>query len=421
MKPIINKYLPIIYNTNVLKILFFVGTLIISFIETSGSSDFLIYQHASQDVVHHINPYNHPYIDGYYYYYSIFFAYLIFPFTYLPAYWSTFLWLIFNSYLLYLIIYQISDFVDVSKYNKKFQSLFYFLLILFNMRTIRENYHSAQITIFILFLMIYSLKFILKKQYILSSILLALAINIKLLALPLMFYYLYRGYWKTFIFTITFTVLLFVIPYLWLPHSFYINCMKDWLNLINPSNNKHLIDVDERSFHGITTLLTTLFIKHPPDIYALPIRRYIVDLNVQQVITIIQISRIILIASVLYVIRSLPFQSCKNKMCLFYEASYIMALIPLIFPHQQHYAFLLQMPAISILILLAMQNAFNIYHKIFLLIIFLGFNLKIIFGMLNNYYDHFKILTYAGLLVVGLMIYFKTKFNCNNHSFSAPL
>jgi hypothetical protein len=38
-------------------------------------------------------------------------------------------------------------------------------------------------------------------------------------------------------------------------------------------------------------------------------------------------------------------------------------------------------------------------------IIYLSFNLKVLLGEFNPYYEHFKILTYGALLLVGLLFY----------------
>lgn len=39
-----------------------------------------------------------------------------------------------------------------------------------------------------------------------------------------------------------------------------------------------------------------------------------------------------------------------------------------------------------------------------LVILFLCFNLKVLLGMWNEYYDHYKILTYGGLITLVLML-----------------
>ena len=386
------------------KALYFIVAIIVCLIEAEGRSDFDIYLMASKDLIQHINPYSHSYIDGYYYYYSMLFAYLIYPFSFLGYYWSTFFWLLVNAYLLYKIIQQIAEFLGISKSLNRKTFVFYALLLLFNIRTIRENFHSAQVTILILFLMLYSLKYLVENRIWLSALLLALAVNIKLLALPVVVYYFYRRQFKMVMYVVLFVVAMYLLPLLWMSSSFYYECMQQWWMNINPNNDKHLIDVEERSFHSITTLISTLFLAHPPDMYALPIRRYIIDLDVHQVKLLIQLVRMILISSVLWIIRAFPFQKIESKHYLFFEWSYVVALIPLIFPHQQHYAFLLHMPAISILLYVAIHHRLNKIQMFGLVVLFLCFNLKILLGMWNEYYDHYKILTYGGLITLVLML-----------------
>ncbi len=408
MKSINNTFL-LYLKPSYYKFLFFTIAIIFSLIEAKERNDFTIYQMAASDVVNHINPYAYSYIDGYYYYYSLFFAYIIYPFTYINAYWVNLLWLLINFYFLYLIIRKISKFLTISTYPIKTQLIFYILLILFNIRTIRENYHAGQVTILILFLMTYSLHFLWEQKNITSALLLALAINIKLLAIPLLVYYIYRAYWKTSLYTLFFVLLFFILPLSWMKTNFYLECINQCWKLVNPNHPLHILDVDERSFHSISTLITTLFMKHAPDIDALPIRRYILDLPPHYVKLIIFAARIFLISSALIIIRKYPFQKTNNQMTLFYEATYIIALIPLVFPHQQHYAFLLQLPSISILILASLNKTLSPTHLFLFIIAFLCFNLKILLGIFNEYYDHFKILTYGSVIIIFIQICIKPK------------
>lgn len=387
------------------KILYFLLATVVCFVEAEGRSDFTIYQLAANTLFHHQNPYAQPYIDGYYYYYSLLFLYLTYPFQFLDAYWATFLWLFLNACFLYAVMHELSRLLNIQKHNSFAQSLFYASLLIFNIRTIRENFHSAQVTVFILFLMIYSLKFLLNRQRVFSAFLLALAINIKLLALPLLLYYWYIGHIRTVFYTIILLILFYTMPILWMGDKFYGECMQQWWLLVNPNNDKHLIDVEERSFHSITTLISTLFLKNPPDVYALPVRRYVMELSVEQVKLLIQFVRFVFVISVLGIIRRKPFHKPPDTMVLFYEFSYVIALIPLIFPHQQHYAFLMQMPAISILIyqLIFQNKRLTRLDKWMMAGIFLCFNLKILLGVWDVYYEHYKILTYGGILTIVLL------------------
>lgn len=397
------------------KSFYFVLSIIISLVEANNKNDFAIYKSASIDLINNINPYSHSYIDGYYYYYSMMFGYIIYPFNWLPTYISNFLWLFTNFVLLYFVIIKLHQLLNISNLISEKQFLFYVILLAFNLRFIRENFHSGQVSILILFLMLYSFDLLLKGKYILSGFLLALAINIKLLALPLLMYYLYRGYFKSIAYTLFFLIVLYTLPLIWLNENFYFDCISKWWHLINPNNDHHLIDVEERSFHSITTLLTTLLMKNPPDIYALPIRRYILDLSPEYVKMIIQIVRIILISSVLFIIREFPFSKNQNIRKLFLEFSYILALIPLIFPHQQHYAFIFQMPALAFITYFLLTHSLSQSDIIFSILIFLCFNLKIILGEFNEYYEHFKILTYGTLMVIGFLQLNRTKLIAENN------
>jgi len=95
------------------------------------------------------------------------------------------------------------------------------------------------------------------------------------------------------------------------------------------------------------------------------------------------------------------------------EVSYILLLVPLIFPHQQHYAFLFALPAFSVVayFLMIKPETYK-YRKItvaLLILIGLSFDLKLLLGEFNAYYDHFKIITYSALLLIPLLAYVSKK------------
>ena len=118
--------------------------------------------------------------------------------------------------------------------------------------------------------------------------------------------------------------------------------------------------------------------------------------------------RLILILLTLKVLASRPFVREKSDMQLLYEVSFILALMPLIFPHQQHYAFFMQFPATTYLlyIFFMKRNASGApwIEMTGLIFIFFSFNFYIIAEGLKDFMEHYKILTYAGLLVVILLL-----------------
>jgi hypothetical protein len=82
-------------------------------------------------------------------------------------------------------------------------------------------------------------------------------------------------------------------------------------------------------------------------------------------------------------------------------------LIPLIFPHQQHYAFLMMVPGFAWLMAPYWNKHRNwtwLGRREWLLIfIFITMNIHFLLGVWSGYYNHFKILTYGGLLALGMM------------------
>ena len=97
--------------------------------------------------------------------------------------------------------------------------------------------------------------------------------------------------------------------------------------------------------------------------------------------------------------------------------SYLCLIIPLIFPHQQHYAFFFIFPASTYLLfylvyLFFIKENYKItkYFKIkkitlivFISIVYFLTNSHFILGQFNNFYDHYKTLTYGVLILMTLL------------------
>jgi len=400
----------------ILKATLFVLLFLYIVIESTGQGDFHIYSSAAAKVFGAESIYAMSFGDGFHYLYSLIFAICLYPFTFLPFYVSKFLWLTLNAVLLYKSLKIIFSFFDDKPRVSKW---FYVLVVLFSIRFIHENFHTAQITIVILYLCLASIDLIFNRnKMLLGAFLLAVGINIKLLPIVLLPYLFYRGKFKALFATLGFCAVLWLLPILFLGYEKNFALMNDWWALMNPNSAKNVLDVEETSFHSLTTLFATLFIQDPGDIHALEFRRNILHLSFEQLFWVLNITRILLVSSTLYFLSTLPFRNVMSKKHQLYELSYILALVPLIFPHQQHYAFIFFLPAIAVILYYTFSNYnnFNKLQKCFLVallgIIFLSFNLKVLLGEFNPFYEHYKILTYGGLLVIIMLFYkpIKTSF-----------
>ena len=393
------------YKTQILLLFAFVYLLI----EAQNTNDFDIFYAASNDLFQGVEIYNKLYAQWYHYLYSLLFTLVLFPLTFLPVYVAKLIWLCLNLFLLFRIQKIIRDYFLKIQLSEKKTNWILFLLFIFSLRFIRDNFHLAQMTIFILYSIVEGMDLIWKKKEIQGAALLALGINIKLMPLVFLPYLFWKGYFKAFSLTVFFILIYFFIPIVILGPDNFFKQIHSWWNLINPSQTKHIIDTEERSFHSLTTLIPTLFMENVPDQFALPIKRNLANLSVEQVNKIILLFRLFLIVLTLFFIGFKPFEKEENSFKNWRDLSYLCLIIPLIFPHQQFYAFLLCIPAVSCLLIFwhSMQgNKNTLSHITFvsLLLVYLCFNLSLLLGEFNAYYEHFKIITYGALLIVIVLI-----------------
>ncbi len=377
--------------------------------EAQGNGDFFIFSSAGGDLSSHLDIYKKDYFDGYHYYYSVLFAIFLNPLYTLPFYPVKLAWLLLNVFLFLHLMYLLYQSEPINKLSQKRKSWFMILAFVFSFRFFHQNIHASQITILILWCCIYGLLLIHKGKAISGAAILAMGINIKLLPIVFLPYLLYRGYFKAFVFCVLFYASALILPSLIIGHTYNMGLLTSWFNLINPTNQMHVLDVDERSFHGLSTLLSTLLVAEVPDPLALDVPRNILNISIPALTKVLLIVRLALVSYTLYFMRSLPFKNAASNRNQAFEIAYILLIIPLIFPHQQHYAFLFIVPAFLCCLLYVIQNhsAVKASEKktliILMIFIYLCGSLSVLLGEFDYYYQHFKILTYGALLVIPLL------------------
>ncbi|MEO6424592.1 MAG: glycosyltransferase family 87 protein [Bacteroidia bacterium] len=391
----------------------FLIAIVFCFIEARDRGDFYIFLSATGDLIKGANFYENKYVDGYHYFYSVFFALILKPFYYLPFFWVKFSWLLLNTFIYFKLFQMLTKSKLITLLTEKQKKWFVFLVFVFSLRFFLDNMHASQITLVILWCCIYGLYLIINNKPIPGAAILALGINIKLLPIVFLPYLIYRGYFKAFGLTVLFYLLYLFLPSVFIGHDYNMSLLKTWLALINPVSQNHVLDVEERSFHGLSTLLSTLLVKDVPDVYALSLKRNIADVSLETLSKILLAARLIFVSFTLYFLKRAPFNKAKGHWQQVIEIGYILLIIPLIFPHQQHYAFLFSVPAFALILLYLFFEKQTISKKtkltvcILLSLVYLSANLKLLLGTFNEYYDHYKILTYGTLFLIPLLVWIR--------------
>lgn len=388
--------------------------LVLLLIEANVRGDFHIFISASHDLFDGKNIFQITYHESSHYYYSILFAIILYPFTFLPFYWANFIWLVFNVFFTYRIWKIILYFLPVFTFSVKHKTIFTFVSFFFIFSLWHRNIHLAQVTIFILYLALEGLNRIIQKKYIAGSLLIAFGLTIKLLLLPLIPYLIYRGNFRVASYICVFACLLLLIPapIIGIDHYFFL--LNERWDLLSPVNTKHVLDVSETTFHSLTTLLSVLLVEDARNISSQDFPRNIMDIGYQSLEIIIHTVRGLLILFTLYFMQSWPFKSAGSKLQIFYELSYIFLITPLIFPHQQHYAFFFVFPAISYISFYALYQMYvnpsyqirktkKLFYIFYFILIYFLLNSHFILGEYRYIYDHYKTLTYGVILIIPLL------------------
>ncbi len=402
-------------NKYILYTLIALFTLVFCLIECTGKGDFFIFFTASGDILKGEDVYQKSYVDGYHYYYSVFFGLILQMLAIFKFELAKFLWLLLNCVLFWHLFYLLSQHKLVRNLELKKQTIFLSLAFVFCFQFFRDNIHTSQITILILWTCVYGLICVFRGHGLKGAFLLALGINIKLMPIVFIPYLIYRGYFKEVFYVVLFLLVLLFFPSLVISNQQNILLLKSYWHIINPSNTNHVLDVDERSFHSLTTLLSTLFVENVPDKFALPLKRNIADVSLETLSKIILGVRLFLVALTLYFLKfSTLFKKQINNNSYLVEVSYLLLLIPLIFPHQQFYAFLFALPAMLLGLWFVFTKKITNYFFIGSLVFsILTFNIKFWLGQFNPYYEHYKLITYGALLLIPQLIYLRRIFNSN--------
>lgn len=367
-------------------------------------NDLDIFMEASRSLFAGNDIYAERYFGIYHYFYSVFFATLLYPLTLLPIYWARFLWLTGGVVVMVRMFSLLLRLMPEQDMKKAGRGLVVFLLVLFSLRFLRSNLHLGQVNHWIMWLSVEAMFLIWTGRKFWGGAILALAINIKLLPVVFIPYLFYRSEFRASLFSVICLLLLYVAPVAWIGQDRNTQLLSSYWVRINPMQDRHLFDHEETSFHSLTTLISTFFVEDVREHNGLDVRRHIVGVSEDRLPMVINGVRLVFVLLTLWFLHTRPFVQIDDNKHRLYEMTYLLLAASLIFPHQQHYAFITLCPAILWLIVAYRNTGRPVMFLVLLCMIYLALNLGMLAGGLNPWLNHFKVLTWASLLVVLLLI-----------------
>lgn len=377
-----------------------------------NGGDFDVYLDAGQKIQNGQNIYQPPFFKGLQYYYGPVFALIIAPFSPLPFYIPEFLWVLFICYCVYRIFILCAGYFPEFKTAKE-KFIWLALTFVFTYRFIIDDVNMIQVTSFLLWATLEAFNLFEKKKFVLGGALLALAITIKLLPLLFLPYLLYRGKWKELCSTLFFIVVFIIAPALFLGIEFNTFLLNEWWKIINPSNKEHVLE-GKLGVQSLSALIPVYLTEVKGQI---DVKQNFLDLNIQTVNFILNAVRIAIILITLLFLKSMPFKAATSKLNFFWETAYIFMVTPLLFPHQQKYAFLYLIPMLMYIIyffiMIWKTNNIKQYKVVGVLFAFILIILSPIIGRdiigstLFDLLQHFRVLTIMVIVLIPISLYCK--------------
>jgi len=307
--------------------------------------DFQVFVYAGGKLIRGQDIYSPPFIQNLQYYNSPLFALILSPFANLPIIIPQIIWIFLSYYFLYRIWVLSLEYFETepsSEYalNKKNKWIWLTIALALSCRFIVFDLGFVQLTVFLLWCTLQSLQLVRTGKDIGGAALLALAINIKFLPLPFVLYLLYRKKIRAALFTCLFFVAYLFVPAMFLGWDRNMHLLTEWFNIINPGNKEWTIEAED----GPSSLVALIPVYLTNTKGVLSFKRNFINLDFRTVSLILNVVRLFFVVLTLAFLKSKPFVTIGNKVRQYWEMCYIFLAIPLLFPHQQVYAYVYIIP-----------------------------------------------------------------------------
>lgn len=320
---------------SILELIVFSGILLYGILKAiSGGMDINVYLFASKQLFEEVNFYqNNPYNE---YLYSPTFAFLLRPLSILPFEIGRSIWVAVNialAFRLFKLLWSQFDFTSLSQQQKY---IFGLLIFIAGFGFLNHNLILGQISVFILWLSFEGLyQSEIKNRPIVGAFLIALGTNIKIIPILTIYYLFVVKSYRTFIWSLLFSVTLLFLPLLYFEPSFIVDMTLFWMEKINPQSAKYVIENDGGTVSLNSFLASYFYFPNEP----FPRQIFLIKMEYLQLL--IKGFQVLIALLIL-----LPFLRKGNSTSTkFWQWNFIWVATLLIFPHQQQYALIYLLPS----------------------------------------------------------------------------
>lgn len=396
------------YRWNIGSLLIVLAWVVTIVLMLTGRNDLDIYLHAAHDLLHGQDPYTQRYFEHYNFFYSPVFALLVAPLGVIGGVGAKAVWGLATLLAALRCLHLLLRWAGFNRLPPAQQAAITFLTGLFLFQAVRDNINLSQVTVLLLWACVEGLHRIDQGRVWVGALLIALALDTKLIPLVLLPYLAYRGQWRALVVVVTGVVVLQLVPLLVFGVDEGLALLRSRWALLDPATPRHILDEEEPSMISWGSLLSAYLSTEGGNVNTLDAPRNLARMSLQQITALVWTGRLLLALITLYFLRWPPFRAAATPMHRFRELGYLFACTILLFPHQRPYSLFLAAPAVVWLCRYAVvmtkgKGARSYAVLAGAILIYLGMNANLIAGEWAHYYDHYKLLSFVVLLLLVLL------------------
>ncbi len=322
-----------------------------------GFDDFDVFFNAGKRLLLGENIYGEPHIQNLKYFYSVFFAGILSLLQGSGVVVAKWLWFLINFTALFRILFLFKQWIPQ---DVKWKAAIIFLMLLLCSKIILINFVSNQMTIFILWTVIESYVQLKKDRLVLAAIILCLGINVKILPIVVVPYFIYiaSNRFRFFMYGLLGLMFYTFIPALFIGWDYNWMLIGEWLKTLNPVSKIHVMQTYEYGILDISSLITKYLSDEP--VYLEP-KLNVASWSMGQLFVLTNFLRISLLSGAVFLAFKIkqPIKGLSNELLIL---SAFLALAPLCFPHQREYSFFFYSPMwLCLLVMTIKSNSIKDY------------------------------------------------------------
>ena len=339
-----------------------------------------------------------------YFLYSPTFLFLLVPISFLPIFLSLALWYLLKLVLLFRVFKIASHYLDSQSLSENKRALIVFGTVLFSVRFLLYDFELGQLTLFLLWTMVEAWHQLNKQRLLLPTLLLAFGVFAKMLSVIFIPYLIYKRKFKVLIYMLLAIVFLAFLPFLFGGWEYQMVLLKQWLGIILPfASANGSYNATPHGLHDVFNAVPAWYVWLQSNLSLPP-------LDAGQLKTIAYLIVLTFGAGFIYISSIKPIKDNSRKNT-FREIAYLLGCIPIIFPYQHKYSYVLMLPAMFYLMYQLVLGNMKGFGKVLIALAFLLMVAStdgIIGRPLNEITQEYKYVTLGGILLL-LCVAFSNK------------